>query len=241
MHPLKKIFTKLTGYWIHKVKTLPIGTDFIIDIHDKIKYPNINLIFDVGANTGQTVEWLRNFLPHATIYSFEPVSSSFAELKQNLSFDKNTVLEQLAMGDTVEKKSIKLFDEYSTLNSLKEELMNHGANAKEEEIRVSTIDQYCTEKGISKIDLLKIDTEGYELKVLKGAENMLTNNRIAMIYCEVGFQGNNDRNTGFSELCKWLDKKEYYFFGLYQLDSDFWNEGKCFGNALFVQRDLYKL
>lgn len=241
MHFLKKIFINLTGYWIHKVQTLPISTSFPIDIKNKIKYPPLKLIFDVGANKGQTVEWLRGFFPDTKIYSFEPVASSFNELRKNVSNDKNIFLEQLALGDLVEKRSIRLFDEYSALNSLKEELMNHHSNAKVEEIYVTTIDKYCKEKGIDRIDLLKIDTEGYELNVLRGAENMLATKSIGMIYCEVGFQGNNTRNTGFSILCEWLDKKDYFFFGLYQLVSDGWSEGNYFGNALFVSKDLYKV
>jgi FkbM family methyltransferase len=64
------------------------------------------------------------------------------------------------------KKVIRLFDEYSALNSLKDELMNQSNHAREEEIAVTTIDKYCSEHGIPKIDLLKIDTEGYELNVM---------------------------------------------------------------------------
>lgn len=239
MHPLKKLFQSATGYWLHKAETLPPGTNLLIDIQRKIRYPLPAVIFDVGANTGQTVAWLRDFLPDATIYSFEPVASTFKELKRNVSQDKKVLAAQLAFGDREEKKMIRVFEQHSALNSLKAELMNQSVHAKEEEITVTTIDSYCKTHTISKIDFLKIDTEGYELKVLEGASKMLLEKRVSLIYCEVGFQQNNKRNTPLASLIEWLEPYDYYFFGLYQLVSDGWKDGHYFGNALFVQKEAF--
>ncbi len=240
MHPLKKIFQNLTGYWIYKADTLPPGADFFIDVRKKIGYPQMDTIFDVGANIGQTVEWLRDGEPNAKIYCFEPVSTTFKELVSKKGGDKNCIFEQLALGDTKGEVVIKVFGDKPGWNSLRNDLMNKDANAREEVLKVTTLDAYCNENGIKKIDLLKIDTEGFEINVLEGAKNMLEGNRISMIYAEVGFQSINSRNTGFTLLSSWLDKYNFYFLGLYQLQGAAWKEGKFFGNALFVRKDVYK-
>jgi hypothetical protein len=90
---------------LHKKETLPVGTNLLIDIHNKIGYPSPELIFDVGANEGQTVEWLKGFLTESTIYSFEPVSAIFSRLKQNAGNYQRVFTEQLAFGDEECKKS----------------------------------------------------------------------------------------------------------------------------------------
>jgi FkbM family methyltransferase len=239
MHALKKIFTMVTGYWIHKTSTLPIGADLNVDIHKLIKYGPLKTMFDVGANIGQTWEWFRDNEPGAKIYCFEPVSETFGVLKKKTEKDKNCIAENIALGDVAGEKKIKLFRESSPLNSLKDELMNWDTNSRVETIKVETLNDYCLKNGITKIDFLKIDTEGYELNVLEGAKNMLHNAGISFIYCEIGILKRNIRNTNFAELTEWLATKNYHFFGLYQLVSSGWKEGDYFGNALYVHKDIY--
>lgn len=236
MHILKRLFTA-SGYWIHKISTLPVGADMFVDIHNRIGYGSINTMFDIGANTGQTWDWFRRHERNTKIYCFEPVAAPFLELKIKTKNDKNCILENIAFGNVQAEKTIKLFEgNHSVLNSLKDELMNDHLNAGEEIIKIDTVDNYCWKKGISKIDLLKIDTEGYELNVLEGAKNMLSAAGISFIYCEAGFLKENNRNTYFIDLTEWLATHDYYFFGLYKLASNAWKIK--FGNALFVHKNI---
>lgn len=238
MHPVKKIFQQLTGYWIHKIKSLPVGVDLFYDTTIRLNHGPLTTIFDVGANEGQTLEWMRHHQPAAKFYCFEPVHSAFQKLKKNAAQDHNCITENIAFGEAAGEKTIRLFETYSVLNSLKDELMSTEKNAKEEVIKIDTIDAYCKAKSIKQIDLLKIDTEGYELKVLEGADNMIANHQITFIYCEVGFQRSNQRNTWFPDLLTYLDSKGYYFFGMYDLSSHDWKRGNLFGNALFASKKL---
>lgn len=194
-------------------------------------------MFDVGANIGQTWEWFRNNEHHAKIYCFEPVSESFEELKIKTVKDKNCIIENIAFGNVPGEKTIKLFNEHSELNSLKNELMNPNVNAKQEIIKIDTLDNYCFKNSITKIDFLKIDTEGYELNVLEGSEKMLSTASVSFIYCEIGFLKQNNRNTNFADVTEWLAVKDYQFFGLYQLVSN--GRNIEFGNALFVHKNVY--
>jgi FkbM family methyltransferase len=237
MHFLKKIFIATTGYWIHKVSTLPIGTDLYIDMHKSLKYGRFKVMFDVGANVGQTWEWFRSTEPGSKIYCFEPVAQTFTVLKERTSKDKNCVVENIAFGDKQAERTIKIFPQNSSaLNSLKDGVMNTDSGASEEIIKIETIDNYCFTRDITKIDFLKIDTEGYEINVLKGAKEMLNKAAISFIFCEIGFLQANNRNTYFSDLTEWLALRDYHFFGLYQLVSNGWKIE--FGNSLFVHKSI---
>jgi FkbM family methyltransferase len=237
----KKIISKTTGYWIYKQRYLPVGSDLFVDIYEKIKYPSVDVLFDVGANIGQTRSWFRSQESEAFIYCFEPVKTSFRKLKQSSSVDNNCILENFALGEEHGEKTIRLYNEdMSSLNTLRENGMNREADAIEECIKVETIDRYCRLHAISKVDLLKIDTEGYEIQVLKGAEQMMKTGAIPLIFCETGFQSFNQCNTFFPDLTSYLEKRDYYFFGLYQMDLHDWKRGNNLGNALYVHRSVFQ-
>ena len=236
---LKKIFQSVTGYWLHKEATLPIGTDLFFDLTRRIQQASLTTVFDVGANEGQTFSWIRHHQPGAKIYCFEPVRSVYNILQKKTGLAGNCVVEHMALGEEAGQKKIRLFDDHSVLNSLREDLMNQNQQAREETITIDTLDHYCAKNNISKIDLLKIDTEGYELQVLDGAAEMLANGAVSFIYCEVGFLRVNNRNTNFSDLCEYLAKRNYFFYGLYQVSDDNWAKGFSFGNALFVHKEKF--
>jgi FkbM family methyltransferase len=218
-----------------------VGADLFVDISHKINYSALKVIFDVGANVGQTRRYFRFHMPDASIYSFEPVQATYQQLKNSAAGDNNCVLENMAFGDKAGEKTIRLFDgDLTVLNSLRDDAMNNAANAREETIKIDTVDRYCNAHNIKKIDLLKIDTEGFEINVLKGAEEMLQNGNIAFVYCETGFQQSNNRNTYFPTLTEYLAERNYLFFGLYQMDYHDWKRGNGLGNALYIHKTVFQ-
>jgi FkbM family methyltransferase len=233
----KNLVNRFTGYWIYKSRHLPIGTDFRVDVTRKLDCGKIRTVFDVGANFGQTYRTFRRHFPDACIYCFEPVTDTFAVLKTTLADDANARGEQLAFGSAPEIRTIRVFPHAAGLNSLRDHLMNSAHDARDEIVQVDTIDRYCAANGITNIDLLKIDTEGFEVPVLEGARGMLSRSGVSMILAEVGFDKHNDRNSPFSNLVDFLLTFDYRFFGLYEVthDSVF---GVAFANALFVRGSL---
>ena len=241
MNIVKRVITKTTGYWTHKLRNLPVGADLFVDIHQKINYQSLDVVFDVGANIGQTRKYFRFHEPSSKIYSFEPVQATYQQLKNSAARDSNCVLENMALGDEAGEKTIRLFDgDMTVLNSLRDDVMNNAANAREETIRIDTLDHYCSIHHINKIDLLKIDTEGFEINVLKGADEMLRSGNISFVYCETGFQQTNQRNTYFPVLTEYLSQHNYFFFGLYQMDYHDWERGNGLGNALYIHKSVFR-
>src|SRR5687768_9496107 len=106
---IRRVFQKLSGYYMHKYAYLPIGHDLVTDIRLKIKLTP-KTIFDVGANIGQTYESFSVAFPDADIYCFEPINSTFKELEQKVGKFQNAHLYNIALGQTNETIEIKYFE-----------------------------------------------------------------------------------------------------------------------------------
>ncbi|MDO9551470.1 FkbM family methyltransferase [Rhodonellum sp.] len=236
---LRKMVMDVSGYYIYKIKDLPIGTDIWIDLKHKINIP-LKTVFDVGANVGSfSGEILKNN-PDANISAFEPVKSTYDKLVNNKGDFSNMSFHQIAMGNTEEKVFINIYDEKnSVLNSLNPHAMSKESE-KREEIEVQRGDDFCSRNNIGHINLLKIDTEGFELNVLLGFTNMLNSKSIDLIYLETGFDLKNTRNTYFSNILDVLTKQGYQLFGLYEVSNWSISIGENYGNALFIRSDITK-
>ncbi len=159
------------------------GEKSVFKILDKISTDNMSIIFDVGAHTG---EWFRLFKKFYTkksmVYSFEPSIKSYLEL--SLLKEAGFHPENLALGDRTEKKML-----FSRVSGSSTAYIGDIKNTKtqySEEISIITLDKYCLEHNIKSIDLLKLDVEGYELKILNGSKNMIENDNIKLIQFEFG-------------------------------------------------------
>lgn len=147
--------------------------------------------FDVGANKGQTIELFRTVFSHPNIYAFEPSSQTFGELS-NKKFGDGVKLFNIALGDT-NKTADFINYEWSTLSSFFELQKCEGNPFHAidqrvlETVAVRTVDWIVAEERIANIDLLKIDTQGYELSVLQGATDSLDKRLIKNILAELTF------------------------------------------------------
>lgn len=232
---IRKALINITGYWIYKKTDLPLGVDLKEDLINKF-HINPKCIFDVGANYGQTALHYREAFKNAKIFSFEPVKESFNNLVKNTEHYKNIFSYNFAFGD--EKKEVEIFlheERFSACNSLKFDNRD-GDNAPKEIVKVMTLNDFVKENKIEYIDLLKIDTEGYELEVLKGGENILSQHSVSAIIGEVALSTKNNRNTQLHALVSYLDKFDYYFVGLYDTDVRTYKQGIAFSNALFIKK-----
>jgi FkbM family methyltransferase len=159
--------------------------------------PKGSVVFDVGANRGQSIEFFLRVSQDVEVYSFEPAHKIFESLREIYGKSKGIYLFNIAMGSTEEQKIFfeHPFDETSTFikpnvssvwQSRKEKILGieRGGVFSESLVEVSTIDRFCSDHQISRIDLLKVDVEGYELEVLKGATKILEQGIVKAIQIE---------------------------------------------------------
>lgn len=228
----------LTGYFIFKKSDLPIGIDFNEDLINKFDIQPLT-IFDVGANYGQTAIHFSETFQKAFIYSFEPVNRSFMKLQKSVEGNNRIKCFNIAFGEESKKMEISLFDEeQSQLNSLKEINSSFANSSIKETINVLTLDDFTDIEHVNQIDLLKIDTEGFELEVLRGASTLLKDKKIKSVLCEVALSKKNARNTQLDDIISYLETYDYFFVGLYDTNVNYYNQGLAYSNALFILKTI---
>lgn len=139
-------------------------------------------VFDIGANMGFYSIWFSKFISlGGNIHSFEPDKNNFNRLVKNISINNNSGIFKLnnnAVSDINGELyfSIGLDGE----NHILKERLVSGTK-----IDSMTLDKYCNDHQIEKLSYVKIDVEGFEYAVLKGAETLLSKKKIAVLQLEI--------------------------------------------------------
>lgn len=147
--------------------------------------PNCKTVFDVGANIGNWSALALKYNPNLDIHCFEPSKATY-EILTKQEFIGSVFFNQLGLSATQGEIPLYIFGEDGATNSIHQREIFSNVNTQTESITLDTLDNYCQRLQIEQIDLLKIDVEGYELEVLKGAKEMLKQGRIQRIQFEYG-------------------------------------------------------
>lgn len=139
------------------------------------------VIIDVGANIGVTTLLFASIYSKSLISCFEPSVSTFKVLIENLN--RNAIDGVAAMNMAVSSSTGEVQFDMSAGGRANFKITK--AQGKEvSAVAATTLDDYCNEKGIREIDLLKVDTEGFEQEVFKGAAELLSRAGILRVYFE---------------------------------------------------------
>jgi len=191
-------------------KALKQGVQGVLDL-----IPNLsvnNMILDVGSNTGMFIECMQERFPTIPILAFEPVKEYY-EYSINNFKQKNICIENFALSDKnefleihVAKTNLSFPGRPANIgwNTFVKEMTDLDNENNTEMVQCIIFDDYYTKKNIGAIDLVKIDTEGYEYKVLNGMRKFIKKN-MPIILCEVGWGGNHPYR------CKELEEFEYLY------------------------------
>ncbi len=215
------------------------GLHYLQDIHRLASawHISIHTLFDVGANTGQTALELLARYPAARIFSFEPHPTTFAQLRTTISPHPNVTATNSAIGAAPGVLPMTTYD-LSTINTLRPDFHASGRFRATNfiDVPVTTLDLFCATHAIPTIDLLKIDTEGFDLMVLQGATTLLANGKVTFVYVEfndLDITGDESGSSLFA-IDAYLRPFGYRFIATY---NDYNNlEGRLFqsSNALFA-------
>ena len=178
------------------------------------------VVFDVGANTGvYTRAILSVFDQAAEIWCFEPSESAFRLLEADIGHVDAVHLRRLGLSDEEGDATLYSPGEASKLGSLYDtgrRLERLGMSvALAERVALTTVDRFLAAEGIQRVDLLKVDVEGHELKVLQGARQSLASDRIDAIQFEFS-AANVESRTFFRDFYELLTPR----FSLYRVLQD---------------------
>lgn len=193
----------------------------------KKKNKKLDIIFDIGAHHGESIDFFLKNFKVKKIYSFEPSPINYRILNQNYLLFKNKfknssiLIENLGISDEVKKKTLKQFPDSSssTLNQInihsiyykKKNKILYGREDKNfyTRVNIKTIPlfDYIKKNRIDTIDFLKIDTEGYEYKVLLGLKKNIS--KVRLIMFEHHYDDMIIKNYNFSEINSLLVKNKF--------------------------------
>jgi FkbM family methyltransferase len=195
----------------------------------------ISIVFDVGANIGQSATKFNKAFPQTRIFCFEPVKTTFHKLERNMYGKANISCHNIAFGANSGQATIYLTGQSNTSSLLQpKEIVGS------EVVDVWTIDEFTSENQISRIDLLKIDTEGFDLDVLKGAHRILVAGQVPFVLVEVGFHPGDTRHVLFDDVRSYLLPLGYAVFGIYDQQLEWTGENRLrFANVCFSKESAF--
>ena len=170
------------------------------------------MLFDVGANIGQTTAEFMQVFRQPRIFAFEPSPAPFNELRTRFGNRSDVRLNNVALSD-LKGAALYVTPHHSVNDSLLRPLGENGTQVISG--AVETVDGYCERNGIDMIDLLKIDTQGNDLNVLRGTTRMLTARRIRFFFLEVMFQKMYTGQPGLVDIASFADEAGYQVVGVY--------------------------
>ena len=251
---MKKYIQRIINFFGYKLIKVNRTDATQLDELTKIIIPKSDpVIFDVGANKGQSIERYKKIFQNPIIHSFEPNIDEIDFLKKKYIDKKNLYLNNFALGD--DKGNLELNINANTGHSSFKNLIPNTTWIKERsktlnidsqkyttkktKIELTTLDDYVIKENISSIDILKIDTQGFEDKVLKGAQKFLSENKIKLIQLELIFSEIYENPLQIYDVEKTLIPNNYKLLGIanngsllshYIFESDF----------LYISDDIYK-
>jgi FkbM family methyltransferase len=231
---VKSVFRR-AGLCAFRLSTMPRGILLEVDLDRLFPKGEDLVIFDVGANRGQTARRFHRDFPDAHIYSFEPVQDSYHWLSKYA--DESPWLHgfKLALGER-DGNAVMRVREATAWSRVVTEVDQIRSDWSTEQVQMARLDGIAEQNEIDRIHLLKTDCEGYDLQVLHGAESMLSRDRVDCVYCEVNFR-HTDEHGDFFQIESYLRQFDFTFYALY--DYSGWNNDVSkwgFANALFVAR-----
>jgi len=174
----------------------------------------------VGANEGQTIELFRGIFENPRIYAFEPSSQAFRKLLSQ-GHGPQVSLHNFALGQRNGEEEFINYENsclssFLPLDANKDNPFRALKVKNKEAVDVRTIDWFARENQITKIDLLKIDTQGYDLQVLKGAGDSFQNGLIDNVFIELNFVKLYEDQSGPNQITDFLAERNIHLVDYYE-------------------------
>lgn len=223
-------------------------------IYDVLLPKDKVVIFDVGANIGQSVIEFKGKRPNAVIYSFEPASENFEKLEKVAKQYENCYIFKSGLGATDNRLELTLYADTGSnsfipidVESVAVKLHTHpkvnrflSKEIKSEICDITTLDTFCGKNGIDDIDLIKIDVQGFENDVLDGAKDAIANKKIKIILIEIIFDDQYGGNS-FYNIESRLLKHGYVLYDISHIYKDI-NVGMTSQvDAVYVLKDYLSI
>ena len=184
---------------------------------------NITTVLDIGASTGQFSMMIHKILPHATIFSFEPIEECYNKLTENMKGVLNFRAFNYALGDADESMEMHMNDftpssSLLPMADLHVQAFPYTAKEYMKRVEIKKLDIVAEELHLDDNLLIKMDVQGYEDRVIRGGQSVISRARVLIV--ETSFQLLYDGQLLFEDIYDILLKMGFRYVGnLEQLRS----------------------
>lgn len=216
--------------------------DCLLSIKQLFNEEDVRIVFDIGAHEGTLTKAMNEEFVNTLIYAFEPFPSSYKKLSDLANSSSNIKAFPFALSSCSGSSEffVNYFSETNSLLPSKKvgsAIDDLTARVDKISIQTLTLNEFCVEHNIDKIDLLKLDTQGSELEVLKGSSNLLKSQSISAIYCEVEFMEMYEGQPLFDQVFHYLNQHNYVLYNFFNMN--FLETGQlAWADAFFISEDL---
>jgi FkbM family methyltransferase len=179
--------------------------------------PKTAVILDIGANVGSMALRFAQLASQGHVYAFEPTRYAFAKLMRNLSLNPElarriTPVQVFVSDQASPNPRINAYSSWKVDGSAEKKHPLHGGAVKSaESVSATTVDEFCLKNRIQNVDLIKIDTDGHEFHVLRGARETLGQHRPHVIF-EIGLYLLRERGITFDQYYDFLSSFGYRLY-----------------------------
>lgn len=176
------------------------------------------VVFDVGANAGQSIEWFKTIKPDCFIHAFEPDESMVAELQRKFAGDRMVKIVPSALGNAETEALLRRTNKEGSQSLLAVDTNSPWARTigmrqvDSVPVRMTTIDRYCDANGIQIVDFLKLDVQGFEPECLMGASHALSRGVIKVIQVEIIVSRLYERVSSFLRIESLIAQHGFFLF-----------------------------
>lgn len=201
-------------------KGLRYGVAAAVEHSRFLRQHSFRTVIDAGANKGQFSLAVRAHLPETRIVAFEPLPGPGTIFQSLFKNDERITLVSAALGPTPTETNIhisKRADSSSLLpiGPLQSRIFSGTEEVGVQRIKVVKLDDAVQANDMASPTLLKIDVQGYELELLKGAEKTLA--IVDAIYAELSFLPLYEGQPLADEVIAWLAERNFAFTGIYHI------------------------
>ena len=183
-----------------------------------LSLPPDAVIFDIGANFGAMTLQFAKLAPHGKVYAFEPTFYAYSKLKRNLELNPELAERIVSIQSFVSSKMfgehyVKAYASWKVAGTVEGERhpIHSGIVKTADGIGAVSVDDFCEQNQIARLDFIKIDTDGYEFEVLSGAKKTIAKFRPAVIF-EVGMYVMEEKHIDFSVYLQFFNLLNYSLF-----------------------------